>query len=64
MTQQDDGTVLVRATPEQVGRAALAAGQVLTELRPAGTAGLEDLFFRLTAQTGSGAAPTASEVAA
>jgi ABC-2 type transport system ATP-binding protein len=61
---QDDGTVLVRATPEQVGRAALAAGQVLTELRPAGTAGLEDLFFRLTAHTGSGAAPTASEVAA
>jgi len=44
---QDDGSLLVRADAEAVGRAALAAGQVLIELKEAG-GGLEDLFFRLT----------------
>ena len=39
------------ATAEQVGRAAAAAGQVLVELRAADGAGLEELFFTLTAGT-------------
>jgi ABC-2 type transport system ATP-binding protein len=58
---QADGALLVRASAEQVGRAAYAAGQVLTELKAADAAGLEDLFFRLTAQNGanSGATTTA-----
>ncbi|NYJ00396.1 ABC-2 type transport system ATP-binding protein [Nocardioides thalensis] len=38
----------VHATTEVVGRAALAAGVVLTDLR-SGAAGLEDLFLELTA---------------
>ena len=45
--RQDDGSLLVRADVEQVGRVALEAHQILLELRPAGD-GLEDLFFRLT----------------
>ncbi|MGN6300821.1 MAG: ABC transporter ATP-binding protein [Angustibacter sp.] len=44
-----DGTLTVDATPEQVGRAAAAARQVLLELRAADGAGLEELFFSLTA---------------
>ncbi len=36
--------------PEEIGRAALAAGVVLTDLRT-GAAGLEDLFLQLTATT-------------
>ena len=40
----------VQASPEQVGRAALSAGVVLTDLRTGG-AGLEDLFLELTADT-------------
>ncbi|MEU8225941.1 ABC transporter ATP-binding protein [Kribbella sp. NPDC048915] len=43
-----DGSVRVDATPEQVGRAAAAAGQILLELRQSDGAGLEDLFFQLT----------------
>ena len=42
-----DGAIAVDGTPEQVGRAAAAAGQILLELRP-GQAALEDLFFTLT----------------
>jgi ABC-2 type transport system ATP-binding protein len=45
--RQDDGSLLVRADVELVGRAAVEARQVLLELRRAGN-GLEDLFFRLT----------------
>jgi len=45
--RQADGSLLVRADVEQVGRIALDARQVLLELRRAGD-GLEDLFFRLT----------------
>lgn len=41
----------VEATPEQVGTIALQAGLVLTELRPAESAGLESLFLELTADT-------------
>src|ERR671932_277535 len=50
--RQDDGSLLVCAGVEQVGRAALDAGQVLLELRGAGD-GLEDLFFRLTSSDSS-----------
>ena len=40
------------ATAEEVGRAALAAAVVLTDLRPAARTGLEELFFDMTAQHG------------
>ncbi len=43
----EDGFV-VEATTEQVGRAALAGGVVLTHLGPSEGAGLEQLFFDLT----------------
>ncbi len=46
----------VSATPEQVGRTALTAGVVLTDLRPGG-AGLEDLFLELTSSTQRDALP-------
>lgn len=46
----------VSATTEQVGRAALDAGVVLTDLR-AGGAGLEDLFLELTSETAREAVP-------
>lgn len=41
----------VDGTAEQVGRVAAAAGIVLTELRPADGAGLEEMFLQLTADT-------------
>ena len=67
--RQPDGSLLVRAGAEAVGRAAAAAGQVLVELRPAGSDGVEDLFFRLTSSSDSpraavAAAPTRTEVPA
>jgi ABC-2 type transport system ATP-binding protein len=43
-----DGALLVDAEPEAVGRVAAAAGLVLTELRPADSGGLEQLFLSLT----------------
>ncbi|WP_370291601.1 ABC transporter ATP-binding protein [Nocardioides sp.] len=46
----------VGATPEDVGRAALEAGIVLTDLR-AGGAGLEDLFLELTSGAAREAVP-------
>jgi ABC-2 type transport system ATP-binding protein len=39
------------ASPEQVGKAAAAAGVALVELRPADGAGLEEMFLELTATT-------------
>jgi ABC-2 type transport system ATP-binding protein len=39
------------ATPEQVGKAAAAAGVALVELRSADAAGLEEMFLELTAET-------------
>jgi ABC-2 type transport system ATP-binding protein len=48
-TAAPDGALSVSAEPEQVGRAAAAAGVVLVELRPAGSAGLEQMFLQLTA---------------
>ena len=44
-----DGGFIVDAEPEEVGRAALAGGIALTGLRPSESAGLEQLFFDLTA---------------
>ena len=44
-----DGGLSVAADPQQVGMAAAAAGVALTELRPAGSAGLEQMFLSLTA---------------
>ncbi|WP_088283069.1 ABC transporter ATP-binding protein [Kineosporia sp. A_224] len=58
-----DGALRVDADAETVGRAALAAGAVLTELRAADGGRLEDLFFSLTGAAGSGA-PARTEVAA
>jgi ABC-2 type transport system ATP-binding protein len=48
-TESNPGTFMVDAPAEDVGRAALAAQVVLTELRGAGTAGLEEMFMQLTA---------------
>jgi ABC-2 type transport system ATP-binding protein len=44
-----DGGYVVEAEPEAVGRAALDAGVALTRLEPSEGAGLEQLFFELTA---------------
>ena len=43
-----DGAFTVEAEAERVGRIAANCGAVLTELRPIGEDGLEELFFRLT----------------
>jgi ABC-2 type transport system ATP-binding protein len=48
-TTATDGGVVVPAPAETVGRAAAGAGLALTELRPAGGGGLEQLFLTLTA---------------
>lgn len=45
------GGVHAHADPQQVGRVAFAAGVVLTELRSADGAGLEEMFLALTAQS-------------
>ena len=50
-TAHDDGTLRVEASPELVGKIALAAGVAVTELRAAGGAGLEEMFLELTAET-------------
>jgi ABC-2 type transport system ATP-binding protein len=46
-----DGSVHTDASPEQVGQAALTGRVVLTELRTADGAGLEEMFLDLTADT-------------
>ena len=46
------------ASPEQVGKAAAAAGVALVELRQADGAGLEDMFLQLTASTQRESVPT------
>ncbi|BCL15919.1 ABC transporter ATP-binding protein [Micromonospora sagamiensis] len=48
-TSSTDGGLLVRAEAGVVGQAAADAGVALTELRPAGSGGLEQLFLTLTA---------------
>lgn len=60
----DDGALRVDADAETVGRAALAAGAVLTELRAADGGRLEDLFFSLTGAAAGSGAPARTEVAA
>ena len=49
-TLSEEGAVATPAQPHDVGRAALAAGVPLTELRAA-ESGLEDMFLQLTADT-------------
>jgi len=46
---RSDGSLLVEAPIEDVGRAAAGAGAVLSELRAASGAGLEEMFLQLTA---------------
>lgn len=46
-----DGGLRTEALPEEVGRAAAAAGIALIELRPAEGAGLEEMFLELTGDT-------------
>jgi ABC-2 type transport system ATP-binding protein len=50
-TPRADGSVHTDASPDQVGEVALAARLVLTELRAADGAGLEEMFLELTADT-------------
>lgn len=51
-TTTADGAQMVEAEPEVIGQLALDAGIVLTELRRADSAGLEDMFLSLTGTTG------------
>jgi len=46
-----DGGIRTESEPIEVGRVAAAAGLVLSELRPAEGAGLEELFLELTGDT-------------
>jgi ABC-2 type transport system ATP-binding protein len=46
-----DGTVRTDADPTHVGQVALSAGVALTELRSADSAGLEEMFLELTAES-------------
>jgi ABC-2 type transport system ATP-binding protein len=48
-TRTATGSLIVQGTGEQIGRAAAGADVVLTELRPAEGAGLEEMFLQLTA---------------
>src|SRR3954470_24926607 len=50
-TVAPDGAVLTAAAAERVGHVAHAAGIALTELRSADSAGLEEMFLELTADT-------------
>lgn len=49
-TTEADRSLLVEADSEHVGQAAAAAGVALRELTSAGSAGLEEMFFELTAR--------------
>jgi ABC-2 type transport system ATP-binding protein len=55
-TATTDGGLLVQADAEAVGRAAAAAGVILLELRPAESAGLEEMFLSLTSDAPKAAA--------
>jgi len=50
-TTSADGALRTDADPSRVGQVALAAGVALTELRSADSAGLEEMFLELTAET-------------
>jgi ABC-2 type transport system ATP-binding protein len=56
-----EGGFVVDAEPGRVGQAALAAGVAVNRLGPAGSAGLEQLFFDLTASAGNGGGPNPVE---
>jgi ABC-2 type transport system ATP-binding protein len=58
----DSDRRLVEAEPEVVARAAMAAGVVLHRIAPAGDAGLERLFFELTADRGSAPLPKTDSI--
>jgi ABC-2 type transport system ATP-binding protein len=51
VTAAADGALRTEAEPTRVGQVALAAGIALTELRTADSAGLEEMFLELTAET-------------
>jgi ABC-2 type transport system ATP-binding protein len=51
VTITPDGAVHTDADPTRVGQVALAAGLALTELRSADSAGLEEMFLELTAES-------------
>ncbi|MBW8752311.1 MAG: ATP-binding cassette domain-containing protein [Propionibacteriales bacterium] len=51
VTASQDGALRTDAEPARVGQVALAAGIALTELRSADSAGLEEMFLELTAET-------------
>jgi ABC-2 type transport system ATP-binding protein len=59
-TTTKDEALLADAEPAAVGKAAAAAGAVLTELRPSGERGLEELFLNLT-RTDAATAPHATK---
>ena len=50
-TGNSTGGVTAEADADRVGQVALAAGIALRELRPSGSAGLEEMFLQLTATT-------------
>jgi ABC-2 type transport system ATP-binding protein len=56
-THAADGGLVVDLDAARVGELALGAGVALTELRPAGSSTLEDLFLDLTADTQRESAP-------
>lgn len=59
-----DGGLLAYAEPVVIGRAAAAAGVILSELRPAESGGLEALFLRLTAGSSESIGSSAPEAPA
>jgi ABC-2 type transport system ATP-binding protein len=59
-TNTSDGAQMVEAEPEVIGQVALDAGIVLSELRRADSAGLEDMFLSLTGTTGDAEDASAS----
>src|SRR5262249_25608725 len=60
---RDDGGFLVDARPEDVGRAALTGRVALSRLGPSEDAGLEQLFFDLTAGRPTAAGADLTEAA-
>jgi ABC-2 type transport system ATP-binding protein len=62
-TRAADGALLVDVEPVEVGRAAAAAGAVLTELRAADGGGLEELFLSLTRADAGNGLPAEAKVA-
>jgi ABC-2 type transport system ATP-binding protein len=63
-TALEDGGFVVDAEPEAVGIAALEGGIALTHLGPSESAGLEQLFFDLTAEAPDLTAPADMEAVA